>query len=600
MPPNETSPLLAEAESNIRYDSHITDQASPGKPVNGDSATQGAGSGNSNGDLPEQDPDVPTIPGVNMAAVVPAMAIGIFLASMDNTVVVASYGRIGTELNELNRTSWLSTAYVTFQTMAEAIELGTDHLYRYLLTTTSFQPLYGKLSDIYGRKACLLFAYSVFGLGCLLCGISRNMNYLIAARAFAGIGGGGMTTVASILMSDIVPIRTRGTWQGVMNIIFALGSATGGPLGGWLADTVGWRWAFIGQAPLTLIAFLTVTFALHLPQAQIKFTGVITSREVASVKTKLLRVDFPGAFTLVLAIFSFLLSLDLSINSIRFPISSPITLSILLGSVLLFVSFYHIEKSYSAEPFCPPGLVKRREIISPCVANFFCFGSAMAVIFHVPLFYQAVLGSSAATAGQRLLPMILGSMLGSLGGGIYMQKTGKYYWLTFCAYLGLFLGASIMYTCVLLTGTGLSEPLIAMCMVVGMLIFNLGVGVGVTSTLIALISNVKSADQAVVTAVSYLFRSLGSVLGLSLAAGLVQTVLRRRLLEKLGDGGEVLEIIRRVRRDLDYIGKLEPRVEAIVRKCYQDGITDAMFFAMVLGFLSWVTSWGIKEVKVKK
>ena len=112
MPSNETSPLLARAESNIRYDNYINDQAP--LVVNG-SATQDAESGDDSGDAPEQDPDVPTISGVNIAAVVPAMSIGIFLASMDNTIVVASYGRIGTELNELNRTSWLSTAYVAFQ-----------------------------------------------------------------------------------------------------------------------------------------------------------------------------------------------------------------------------------------------------------------------------------------------------------------------------------------------------------------------------------------------------------------------------------------------------------------------------------------------------
>ncbi|KAF8428768.1 MFS multidrug transporter [Tirmania nivea] len=490
----------------------------PSNPVYGHSPTQDAASGYVNRDASEQDPSVPAIPGVNIAVVFPAIATGIFLAAMDNTIVVASYGRIGTELNELNRTSW-----------------------QYLLTTTSFQPLYGKLSDIYGHAGCWvcwsLYA-DMLGRVCCVCCLVYATHvlhdvdfkcYLLPGVDFKYYLGGGMTIVSSILMTDIVPIWKRGTWQGIMNIIFGLGAAVGG------------HWA-----PLTLIAFLTVTFALHLPHAPIK-------------------VDFPGAFTLVLAIFSFLLSLDLSVNSISFPIFSPITLSILLGSVLLFVSFYHIEKSYSAEPFCPPDLVKRREILSPCTANFFCFASAMAVMFHVPLFFQAVLGSSAAAAGQRLLPMIFGGMLGSIGGGVYMQKTGKYYWLTFCAFLGLFLGAA-----------------------------------GITSTLIALISNVTSAEQAVVTAISYLFRSLGSVLGLSLAAGLAQTVLRRRLLEKLGDGDEVLDIVRKVRRDWDYIGELEPDREVIVRKCYQDGITEAMFFAVILGFLCWVTSWGIREVKVKK
>jgi len=107
---------------------------------------------------------------------------------------------------------------------------------------TTFQPLYGKLSDIFGRKPTLLFAYAVFGLGCLFCGIAQTIEELIAARAFAGIGGGGMTTVTSIMFSDIIPLRKRGTWQGYINIVFATGAAIGAPLGGVFADSIGWRW----------------------------------------------------------------------------------------------------------------------------------------------------------------------------------------------------------------------------------------------------------------------------------------------------------------------------------------------------------------------
>lgn len=106
----------------------------------------------------------------------------------------------------------------------------------------TFQPLYGKLSDIFGRKEALLFAYAVFGLGCIFCGLARNMNELISARAFAGIGGGGMTTVVSIIMSDIIPLQKRGTWQGYLNVIFAIGASIGAALGGIFADTIGWRW----------------------------------------------------------------------------------------------------------------------------------------------------------------------------------------------------------------------------------------------------------------------------------------------------------------------------------------------------------------------
>jgi MFS family permease len=112
----------------------------------------------------------------------------------------------------------------------------------YFLTVTSFQPLYGKLSDILGRKPALLFAYAVFGLGCLGCGLSRNMDELIASRALAGVGGGGLTTVVAVLMSDIVPLRERGTWQGIINVIYGASAGVGATGGGFLADTIGWRW----------------------------------------------------------------------------------------------------------------------------------------------------------------------------------------------------------------------------------------------------------------------------------------------------------------------------------------------------------------------
>lgn len=144
------------------------------------------------------------------------------MGAMDQMLTVASYAKIGSDLNALNSTSWIATAY--------------------FLTLTSFQPLYGKLSDIFGRKECLLFAYTIFGIGCLGCGLAQTMGQLCVARGIAGIGGGGMNSVVSILISDIVPLRDRGLWQGYINVIFASGTSTGAPLGGILADSIGWRW----------------------------------------------------------------------------------------------------------------------------------------------------------------------------------------------------------------------------------------------------------------------------------------------------------------------------------------------------------------------
>lgn len=122
------------------------------------------------------------------------------------------------------------------------LTLLTVELCSYLLTLTSFQPLYGKLCDIFGRKACLLFSYAVFGIGCLGCGLAQSMVQLCLARAVTGIGGAGMSSVVSIVLTDLVPLRDRGLWQGYLNVIFVLGMSGGAPLGGIIADTVGWRW----------------------------------------------------------------------------------------------------------------------------------------------------------------------------------------------------------------------------------------------------------------------------------------------------------------------------------------------------------------------
>lgn len=192
----ETSPLLPDAGSGVAPEGP-SNNASSNSNNNEDGATLErqdsiAGRQKQYEGLPEVRKQLKYI--------VPAVGIGVFLGSADQTIIVSSYGKIGTELEALNLTSWIATAY--------------------FLTLTSFQPLYGKLSDIFGRKSCLLFAYLVFGVGCMACGLARSMEELIAARAFAGIGGGGMMTVVSILLSDIVPLRERGTWQGYINIIY--------------------------------------------------------------------------------------------------------------------------------------------------------------------------------------------------------------------------------------------------------------------------------------------------------------------------------------------------------------------------------------------
>ncbi|KAF8891479.1 member of the major facilitator superfamily [Gymnopilus junonius] len=470
-----------------------------------------------------------------LAFVIP-MAVGIFLCAMDQTIVVSSYASIGSELNQLQNTSWIATSY--------------------LLTVTSFQPLYGKLSDIFGRKSCLLFAYIIFSIGCLLCGVARNMTELVIGRVIAGIGGGGMQTVVSIIMSDVVPLRSRGTWQGVLNIVYASGNS---------ADTIGWRWSFLLQVPVTMVAIVAVHFSLHLPK-----------HEAGDLKAKLKRVDFGGALALVFTVFFLLFALDRGGNIAwhdKYTISSLVAFS---ASFLIF-AFIEMER-----------IIINRSLIASYFVNFFGIASAFTQLFHLSLYFQAVQGKSASEAGVWLIIGVIGGLTGSLSGGLMMQATGKYYWLTVVGYAMLFFGTITVSA----TSGELVTSMIGIAL--GFIMSSVGNGSGITTSLISLIANAGQADQAIATAVSYLFRSLGSVVGLSAGSTIVQGTLRSELRKRL-TGGDADEIIKNVRENLKYIDKLDPQTQAIVRISYEKAIHVTFLFSIIMAACGLISSVFIKE-----
>ena len=389
-----------------------------------------------------------------------------------------------------------------------------------------------------------------------------------------------MTTVVSILISDIVPLKDRGMWQGYINIIYASGAACGAPLGGLLADSIGWRWAFMGQAPLCLLAFVSVSFVLKLPQ-----------KEEKNLKTNLGRVDFLGAIVLVLAVFGMLLGFDRGSN-VSWTI--PLSYAPLIASAILFGAFVVVEMRYATEPFAPGHIIFDRSLFAGYLCNFFSFGGWIAGLYYVPLFFQAVDGHGAAASGVRLLPAIASGVSGSLFGGYVMKRTGKYYWLTVTAYTMLVIGMVVIF---LFAGTIVNST---WGISAGMVLCGFGNGIGVTTSLIALISNAAPEDQAVTTACSYLFRSLGSVIGISLSSTVVQQSLRNQLIRYLGSGDEADEIVQRVRRSLDHIRTLEPEIRELVRRCYGHAVRDG--FALMIGitFFAMVSSFFIREKRLSR
>lgn len=220
------------------------------------------------------------------------------------------------------------------------------------------------------------------------------------------------------------------------------------------------------------------------------------------------------------AVFSLLIGLDRGGNV---AFHDPIVLGALCFSLVAFSLFVYVERYIAAEPFAPAHIVKERTIFSSSMANFFSFAGYMAVLFHIPLYYQAVTSLSAGESGLRIVPAIVGGVSGSLFGGVMMQKTGKYKHLTIYAYSFFTLGSIPIFLFTGVAGTS------AYAISVGLITMGFGNGIGVTSTLIAIIAAAGSEEQAVATAVSYLFRALGMVTGVSVSSMLVQGSLRREL-----------------------------------------------------------------------
>lgn len=260
----------------------------------------------------------------------------------------------------------------------------------------------------------------------------------------------------------------------------------------------------------------------------------------------------------------------------------------------LFIVFLLVEGYVASHPFAPFRIIFNRSLFACYLCNFFASGAWLSALFFIPLYWQVIADMSAAKAGLLLIPCILSGVCGSLFGGIYMSKTGKYYWITVAAYSNAFVGLSVI-----LLFAGIIKEMIPI-MVVGTVLAAFSTGIGVTTTLIGLIANANHKDQAVATACSYLFRSLGSVVGISMCATAFNQTLRKTLEAALGGDKDASEIAERVRSSLAYFRSLEPELKEIVRKCYSQSTRAALAVSLSLTIGSAAFAWFIREKRLGK
>jgi EmrB/QacA subfamily drug resistance transporter len=313
--------------------------------------------------------------------------LAMFLSALDQTIVATALATIGRSLADVENLSWVVTAY--------------------LLTATSVTPLYGKLSDIYGRRNMLLVGIGIFVAGSIAAALSPSMMILIIARAVQGLGGGGLISLAQTIVGDVVSPRERGRYQGYLGMVFAFASIGGPLLGGFLAGRLHWSLIFWINLPLGLVAFLMTNAVLkRLPRYE-----------------RAHRLDILGAAFMMSA--TILLLLALTWGGSRFAWSSFAIQGLLAGSVLLWVLFA-IRLWTAREPFLPLALLFNPVVGFGTATATFVYGTMIGLTIFVPLYFEVVRGLSASESGLALIPLMFGTVVGSTATGRYMARLAHY------------------------------------------------------------------------------------------------------------------------------------------------------------------------------
>ena len=318
--------------------------------------------------------------------IISALMITLLLAALDQTIVATALPRIASDLHGLNKLSWVATAY--------------------LLTSAVSTPLYGKISDQFGRKKIFQFAIVLFLIGSALCGLAQNMDQLVAFRALQGIGAGGLIALSITIVGDIVPPRQRGKYLGYFGAVFAVSSVAGPLLGGYFTDNLSWRWIFYINIPLGILALSMIAARLHLP-----------------VKRQSHQIDYVGAVLLTASVVPIILATVW--GGVTYPWGSATIIGLYVFGAITQVFFILWERR-AKEAIIPTHLFKNDIFTVSMVLSILAGITMFAAILFIPEYQQVVRGYSAMKSGLLLLPLVLGMLVALIVSGRLMTRFGRY------------------------------------------------------------------------------------------------------------------------------------------------------------------------------
>ncbi|KAF2831333.1 hypothetical protein CC86DRAFT_314616 [Ophiobolus disseminans] len=421
-----------------------------------------------------------------------SLAVAVLLVALDITIVTTALPTISEEFNSASGYTWVGSAYLIAQSAAT--------------------PIWGKVSDIFGRKPILLVTNAIFFVGSLLAGVSVNIDMLIAARAIQGVGGGGLITLVNVAISDLFSVRDRGMYFGIIGGVWALASSLGPVVGGLFTQKVSWRWCFYINLPFDAIAFFIILFFLdiHTPKTPLR--------------EGLKAVDWLGSLTMVGGVIMLLLGLEF--GGITHPWDSAIVLCLIIFGAVVIGLFFLVEWRVAPYPLMPLDLFAKRSnlaALATCFLHAFVFISGN---YFLPLYFQAVLGATPILSGVYLLPQAVALSFMSMFTGIFIKKTGRYLPLIWFGMFMMTLGFGLFID----FGVNRSWAKI----IVYQIIAGIGVGPNFQAPLIALQSLVPKRDIATATATFGFTRNLGSAISVVVGSVIFQNGMKSKQSQLVG------------------------------------------------------------------
>lgn len=441
--------------------------------------------------------------------VIAGLLLGIFISAMDNTVVATATGSIVAHLGGIDKIVWITAAY--------------------LVTEMAGMPIFGKLSDMYGRKRFFIFGVVAFLIGSMLCGTAQNMDQLAIYRAIQGIGGGALLPIAFTIIFDVVPREKAGKFSGMFGAVFGLASIFGPLLGAYITDHISWRWVFYINVPVGIVTLFLIVLFYHESRQHRKQS-----------------IDWFGIITLVPAILCLMFGLELGGN--KFAWNSAATIVLFCASAVLFLIFLLVERRVK-DPIISFDMFKKRVFAGCNIVGMLSGAAYIVAVIYIPIYIQGVLGGSATNAGLELLPMMLGTSIAAPVGGALANKM---------PYRNILFGSGIVFILGIYLLTTLTVHSSTWQVMVYMAIVGLGIGPSFSVIGMGAMHHFDERQRGAASSTNSFVRELGMTVGITVFGVIQKDLFSHEVQNQLGNMGKAAKSL----AQMDPHAMLQPATRA--------------------------------------